>query len=161
MQKSVMVCSFLTTSLIAILLLSSCSTRPIGELPRSLYIQAVEPSPQFSPMQISYWVSEQHSWSGSYWPSVMVEFKNDSTQLHRLVLIVGNQSDAEAIVTASSTQPEYDPPPHLKIIAKSALLSPHYTQAIQLDGTPGEYLFFCTVPGHYQAGMQGKLVIKE
>jgi uncharacterized cupredoxin-like copper-binding protein len=34
------------------------------------------------------------------------------------------------------------------------------TKALALDLKPGTYKFFCTVPGHRQAGMEGTLTVK-
>jgi plastocyanin len=34
------------------------------------------------------------------------------------------------------------------------------TKALTLELKPGTYKFFCTVPGHRQAGMEGTLVVK-
>jgi plastocyanin len=34
------------------------------------------------------------------------------------------------------------------------------TKALTLDLKPGTYKFFCTVPGHRQAGMEGTLTVK-
>lgn len=34
------------------------------------------------------------------------------------------------------------------------------TSTLQADVQPGEYTFFCTVPGHREGGMEGKLTVK-
>jgi uncharacterized cupredoxin-like copper-binding protein len=44
-------------------------------------------------------------------------------------------------------------------IAASALISEGKT-SVSADLAPGTYTFFCTVPGHAEAGMEGTLVVK-
>lgn len=36
----------------------------------------------------------------------------------------------------------------------------HATDTIGLNLTPGDYVFFCSVPGHRQSGMQGTLTVR-
>jgi plastocyanin len=44
-------------------------------------------------------------------------------------------------------------------IAKSALVASS-TTTVAANLAPGKYVFFCTVPGHREAGMQGTLTVK-
>jgi plastocyanin len=44
--------------------------------------------------------------------------------------------------------------------AKGAVVSNGGTSKVQVTLKPGTYTFFCTVPGHREAGMEGKLVVK-
>lgn len=46
-----------------------------------------------------------------------------------------------------------------KEIAKSELITEGKT-AVSADLAPGTYTFYCTVPGHREAGMEGELVVK-
>jgi plastocyanin len=46
-----------------------------------------------------------------------------------------------------------------KIIAKSDLISGG-SISVSSSLKPGKYLYYCTVPGHRQAGMQGTLTVK-
>jgi plastocyanin len=47
-----------------------------------------------------------------------------------------------------------------KIIAQSDLISGGSTSVSTSLVKPGKYLYYCTVPGHRQAGMQGTLTVK-
>ena len=46
-----------------------------------------------------------------------------------------------------------------KEIAKSDLIASSST-SVSADLAPGKYVFFCSVPGHREAGMQGTLTVK-
>lgn len=44
--------------------------------------------------------------------------------------------------------------------AAGEVVAPNGTSTVSADLKPGTYTFFCTVPGHRQAGMQGTLTVK-
>jgi plastocyanin len=46
------------------------------------------------------------------------------------------------------------------VSAKGKVVSGGGTSTLTANVKPGTYTFFCSVPGHRQAGMQGKLVVK-
>jgi plastocyanin len=67
---------------------------------------------------------------------VTVRFRNDSTVAHNVTIAQGSRRlGATKTITSSTT-----------------------TLALELP--PGEYVFFCSVPGHRQSGMQGTLVVE-
>jgi uncharacterized cupredoxin-like copper-binding protein len=43
---------------------------------------------------------------------------------------------------------------------KGPLVKDGGTSTLEVDLTPGEYTFYCSVPGHREGGMEGKLTIK-
>ena len=46
-----------------------------------------------------------------------------------------------------------------KIISQSPLISGGST-SVSTSLKPGKYVYYCTVPGHRQAGMEGALTVK-
>jgi plastocyanin len=67
---------------------------------------------------------------------VTVRLTNDSTVAHNVTIAQGSK-------TLGAT----------KTISGS-------TDTLALELAPGDYVFFCSVPGHRQAGMQGTLAVK-
>lgn len=68
---------------------------------------------------------------------------------------------ADAAVTAAAT--DYLPPALAdQVIAHTKLLGPKQTDEIKFTAPtePGEYVFLCTFPAHYVAGMHGVMVVK-
>ena len=46
------------------------------------------------------------------------------------------------------------------VSAAGEVVAPNGTSTVSANLKPGTYTFFCTVPGHRQAGMQGTLTVK-
>jgi plastocyanin len=67
---------------------------------------------------------------------VTVRLTNDATVAHNVTIAQGSR-------TFGAT----------KTIARS-------TDTVSLQLAPGDYVFFCSVPGHRQSGMQGTLTVK-
>ena len=69
--------------------------------------------------------------------TVSIDFTNDSPIGHDVVIEQGNQEVARtSIITESS-------------------------ETVTFDAEPGEYTFYCSVPGHEAAGMVGTLTVKK
>ncbi len=84
------------------------------------------------PTQIAYTTKSLSSKSGK----VTIDFTNPSQLQHDVAIAQGS-----------------------KQIAVSKLISQGST-SVSADLAPGSYVFYCTVPGHRQAGMQGTLTVR-
>jgi plastocyanin len=85
------------------------------------------------PTQIAYSTKSLSSKPGS----VTIDFTNPAPIQHDVAVAKGSQE-----------------------LAKSKLISNNASTSVSVDLTPGKYVFYCTVPGHRQAGMQGTLSVK-
>ena len=84
------------------------------------------------PTQIAYTSKALSSKPGK----VTIDFNNPAPIQHDVAIAKGSQE-----------------------LAKSPLISQSST-SVSADLAPGKYVFYCTVPGHRQAGMQGTLTVK-
>jgi plastocyanin len=84
------------------------------------------------PTQIAYDKSALASKPGK----VTIEFDNPSQVGHDVAVAKGSEELAKSeVITASKT-------------------------SVSVDLAPGKYAFYCTVPGHREAGMEGALTVK-
>ena len=84
------------------------------------------------PTQIAYTTKSLSSKPGK----VTIDFNNPAPIQHDVAVAMGSQE-----------------------LVKSPLISQSST-SVSADLAPGKYVFYCTVPGHRQAGMQGTLTVK-
>jgi plastocyanin len=84
------------------------------------------------PTQIAYDKTALSSKPGK----VTVDFDNPSQISHDVAIAKGSQEIAKSPLVASSNT------------------------SVSADLAPGSYVFYCTVPGHREAGMQGTLTVK-
>jgi uncharacterized cupredoxin-like copper-binding protein len=146
----------ITVVLFSCYLLSAC-----GEKLRTLDVTTSKSDLQFYPSSVR-WSILPPSIATSFSRKVIGEFSNGSTHLsHRWVLIEGGDQEAASIVATAATLPDYDPPSTAAVIAKTILLPPGRGQVFEFTAHPGSYIYVCTVPGHYQAGMKGSLVLAD
>jgi uncharacterized cupredoxin-like copper-binding protein len=137
-------------------LLSAC-----GEQIMTIYIASSKSDLQFNPSSVRSEILPR-SIMRAYAGRVRVEISNRSASVsHRWVLIEGGDQEAATIVAAAATQPDYDLPSAVPVVAKTALLPPGRSQVLEFTVHPGSYIYVCTVPGHYQVGMKGSLFLTE
>lgn len=95
---------------------------------------------------------------------VTVNFTNGSTvQQHNWVLVNGGEDVAAEVDEAGLTaglQNNYLPADKANIIANTNVLNGGESGSVSFTApAAGQYLYICTVPGHYQAGMKGTLTV--
>jgi azurin len=83
---------------------------------------------------------------------------------HNFVLLAKG-TDAAAFTKAaeSAYQTGYIPPAmKAKVLAMTTLVGPGETAEVtfKVPATPGSYVYVCSFPGHFLAGMKGTLVVK-
>jgi plastocyanin len=95
-------------------------------------------------------------------PIALTFTNNASAGRHNLVLVAGGEDIAAAVNTAGAelTEAGYIPA-HPQIIAHtSGLLKAGQSETLTFDApVAGTYIFLCTVPGHFDTGMRGTLVV--
>lgn len=90
-----------------------------------------------------------------------VTFTNESSSLqHNWVLVRGGDPVAAQVNAAAQGAPNYVPEGP-DVIAASNLLNAGANQQVAVPGIePGMYMYICTFPGHYDAGMKGTLTVQ-
>ena len=95
---------------------------------------------------------------------VKVTFKNGSAaQKHNWVLVKGSDADAQKVDDAGATAGEAAGyiPTDPNIVSSIKLLNGGETGTASFAApSAGNYVFLCTFPGHYVAGMKGTLTVK-
>jgi azurin len=94
---------------------------------------------------------------------VKVNFKNGSAaQQHNWVLVKGGEDAAKKVDdagAAAGTAKGYIPDDP-SIVAHTKLVNGGETDSATANLPAGTYIFLCTFPGHYAAGMKGTLTVQ-
>jgi len=92
-----------------------------------------------------------------------VSTMNKAEMAHNFVLLAkGAPVDSFIMEAAMARATDYVPGKKDFILAHTALAGGGETVKVTFNAPkePGEYLYLCTFPGHYLAGMKGTLVVK-
>lgn len=89
-----------------------------------------------------------------------IEFTNTSRLPHNIVIVDGDMAVATEVNRDAINQTDYLPQ-HPAVIASLPIVMPNQTGSITWESAqPGTYLFICTYPGHFDAGMYGTITVK-
>lgn len=89
-----------------------------------------------------------------------IDFDNTSRLPHNIVIIDGDMAVATEVNRDAISQADYLPQ-HPGVVAALPMIMPNQTGSITWQPSqPGTYLFICTYPGHFDAGMYGTITVK-
>jgi uncharacterized cupredoxin-like copper-binding protein len=89
-----------------------------------------------------------------------IDFANTSRLPHNIVIVAGDMTEATDVNRDAINQIDYLPQ-HPAVVATMAMVMPNQTGSITWQPSqPGTYLFICTYPGHFDAGMYGTITVK-
>ena len=142
-------------ALASALALTACGgDTPAGGGGANLNISTAGEALQFAPAALSATAGQQ----------VKVTFKNGSAaQMHNWVLVKGSDADAQKVDDAGATAGEAAGyiPTDPNIVSSVKLLNGGESGTASFAApAAGNYIFLCTFPGHYVAGMKGTLTVK-
>jgi len=125
-----------------------------GDGAANLNVSTAGEALQFAPAALSATAGQQ----------VKVTFKNGSAaQKHNWVLVKGTDADAQKVDDAGATAGEaagYIPTDPNVVSSVKLLNGGESGTATFTAPAAGNYIFLCTFPGHYVAGMKGTLTVK-
>jgi len=98
---------------------------------------------------------------------VTLKFDNSSmVNQHNFILLNADDealaAKTDAAGATAGLEKGYLPADLTNVVAHAKFLQPgqNDTLIFKAPATPGTYIYMCTVPGHYAAGMKGKLVVQ-
>lgn len=88
-----------------------------------------------------------------------IDFDNTSRLPHNIVIIDGDMSVATEVNRDAINQADYLPQ-HPAVVASMPMMMPNQNGNITWQPSQtGTYLFICTYPGHFDAGMYGTITV--
>lgn len=86
---------------------------------------------------------------------VRFELKNKGKVVHEMVLGTKSELEEHAALMRKHPDMEHDEPNMVHVApGKSGVMGWQFTRA-------GEFYFACLIPGHFEAGMVGKVIVKD
>lgn len=93
--------------------------------------------------------------------SVTISAPNNGKLVHELVLAKTNQGPASLPTTSNGEVDEAKLESRGEVAGEIADVAAGDTKQGTLKLTPGKYVMFCNLPGHYAQGMYGALTVKK
>jgi len=92
-----------------------------------------------------------------------IEAPNEGSMEHELVLFKSNMNPAKLPTEANGDVDEekLDESKAAEEVGEIADVEPGDTKSEEFELTPGKYVMFCNIPGHYAQGMYGTLTVTE
>jgi uncharacterized cupredoxin-like copper-binding protein len=90
-----------------------------------------------------------------------IEAPNEGTVEHELVLFKTNMNPAKLPTEADGSVDEEKLDEVAEEAGEIADVEPGETKSEKFDLTPGKYVMFCNLPGHYAQGMYGTLTVTK
>ena len=89
-----------------------------------------------------------------------IEAPNEGSVEHELVVFKTNKNPAKLPTEANGEVDEEKLDKEAEEAGEIADVEPGDTKSEEFDLTPGKYVIFCNLPGHYAQGMYGTLTVK-
>jgi uncharacterized cupredoxin-like copper-binding protein len=90
-----------------------------------------------------------------------IEAPNEGSVEHELVLFKTNMDPASLPTEANGEVDEEKLDEVAEEVGEIADVEPGDTKSEEFDLTPGKYVMFCNLPGHYAQGMYGTLTVTK
>lgn len=90
-----------------------------------------------------------------------IEAPNDGSVEHELVLFKTNMNPAKLPTEADGSVDEEQLDEMAEEVGEIADVEPGESKSEEFDLTPGKYVMFCNLPGHYAQGMYGSLTVTK
>ncbi|HKI67254.1 MAG TPA: plastocyanin/azurin family copper-binding protein [Solirubrobacterales bacterium] len=92
-----------------------------------------------------------------------IEAPNEGNMEHELVLFKTNMDPAKLPTEATGDidEEKLDKSEAAEEVGEIADVEPGETKSEEFKLTPGKYVMFCNIPGHYAQGMYGTLTVTE
>lgn len=91
---------------------------------------------------------------------VTISAPNDGNVVHELVLAKTSTQPGGLPTTSDGTVDEAKLESQEEVAGEIADVEPGATKQVALKLTPGKYVMFCNIPGHYAQGMYGSFTVK-